>query len=140
MALAAARIKEKNTDQKPTDLRGDMNPLVNTSKELTLGGIDGIRRVLHLETKNEKRTRRVRAKVEEQSRCGKSCERAREQTMAAAARGAKQRRRRERGVEKVGGSRHLYRDVEKLDLEAKPYQAWHGPNCRTGQNGRRKAQ
>jgi hypothetical protein len=54
---------QKSTDQKPTDLRkppsyntAETNPLINSSKELTLGGIDGIRRVLHLEKKNEKRT------------------------------------------------------------------------------------
>jgi hypothetical protein len=62
MAFAAARIR-KGTDQKPTDLRNSSsyntaatNPIINSSKELTLGGIDGIRRVLHLEKKNEKRT------------------------------------------------------------------------------------
>jgi hypothetical protein len=59
MALAAARINEKSTDQKPTDLRkynsATTDQRINPSKKLTLGGVDGIRRVLHLETKKEGR-------------------------------------------------------------------------------------
>lgn len=45
------------------------------ARELTLGGIGGIRRVLHLETKNEKRTTRSQSKAKEHRRWGNRRER-----------------------------------------------------------------